>query len=61
MELDGVVLATPPATHFAIAKERLEREGIKAKILAVETINKMSDHQIAAKVRERFQSKSQRR
>jgi len=61
MELDGVVLATPPATHFAIATERLMREGIKAKILAIETVDKMSARQIAAKVRERFQSKRQRR
>ena len=35
-------------------EKRLEREGLKARILAVETVDKMTDRQIAAKVRERF-------
>jgi hypothetical protein len=35
-------------------EKRLEREGLKAHILAVETVDKMTDHQIAAKVRDCF-------
>ena len=35
-------------------EKRLEHEGIKANALAVETVDKMSDHQISAKVREHF-------
>jgi len=35
-------------------EKRLGHEGLSAHILAVETVDKMTDHQIAAKVRERF-------
>jgi hypothetical protein len=35
-------------------EKRLEHEGLKAHILAIETVDKMTDRQIAAKVRERF-------
>jgi len=35
-------------------EKRLEHEGLKEHVLAVETVDKMTDHQIAAKVRERF-------
>jgi hypothetical protein len=35
-------------------EKRLEGEGLKARILAVETVDKMTDRQIGAKVRERF-------
>jgi hypothetical protein len=35
-------------------KKRLESGGFKGRILAVETVDKMTDRQIAAKVRERF-------
>jgi len=35
-------------------KKLLEHEGLKGHILAVETMDKMTDRQIAAKVRERF-------
>jgi hypothetical protein len=37
-------------------RKRLEREGLKGHVLAVETMDKMTDRQIAAKVRERFQT-----
>lgn len=39
-------------------EKRLEREGLKAHILAIETVDKMTDRQIAAKVREYFQQKN---
>ena len=35
-------------------KNRLESEGFKGQILGIETVDKMTDRQIAAKVRERF-------
>jgi hypothetical protein len=35
-------------------EKRIEHEGLKAHILAVETADKMTDRQITAKVRERF-------
>ena len=35
-------------------EKRIERAGIKAHILAVETMDKMTDRQISAKVREHF-------
>ena len=37
-------------------KKRLEHEGRKGHILAIETMDKMTDHQIAAKVREHSQT-----
>jgi hypothetical protein len=36
-------------------KKRLESEGFKGHILGIETVDKMTDRQIAAKVREHFQ------
>ena len=38
-------------------KKRLESKGLKQHILAIESADKMTDRQIAAKVRERFQAK----
>jgi hypothetical protein len=35
-------------------KKRIEQDGLKAYILVVETADKMTDHQIVAKVREHF-------
>ncbi|HVM72468.1 MAG TPA: hypothetical protein VMT91_11975 [Anaerolineales bacterium] len=35
-------------------KKRFEQEGMKSHILAVETVDKMTDRQISAKVHERF-------
>ena len=35
-------------------EKRLEHEGLIAHILAIETVDKMTDRQISAKVRERF-------
>ena len=35
-------------------KKRLEHDGLKGHVLSVETMDKMTDRQIAAKVRERF-------
>src|SRR4030043_2183933 len=38
-------------------KKRLESAGFKGHILGIETVDKMTDHQIAAKVRERLRIK----
>ena len=38
-------------------KKRLESAGFKGDILAIETVDKMTDRQIAAKVREQLQKK----
>lgn len=35
-------------------EKRIEHEGLKSHILAIETVDKMTDAQISAKVRERF-------
>jgi stalled ribosome rescue protein Dom34 len=35
-------------------RKRLEQEGLKGRVLAIETVDKMTDRQIAAKVREHF-------
>jgi hypothetical protein len=35
-------------------ENRLKREGLGGRIVGVETVDKMTDHQIAAKVRDRF-------
>ena len=35
-------------------EKRIEHEGLKARILAIETVDKMTDRQISAKVREHF-------
>jgi hypothetical protein len=39
-------------------EKRLEREGLKAHIVAIETVDKMTDGQITAKVREYFSAAS---
>jgi hypothetical protein len=38
--------------------KRLEKDGLKERIVAIETMDKMTDDQIAAKVREYFQQKA---
>jgi hypothetical protein len=37
-------------------EKRIEHEGLKGHILTIETTDKLTEHQIAAKVRERFPS-----
>jgi hypothetical protein len=37
-------------------EKRIKRDGLKANILVIETMDKLTDRQIAAKVRERFQT-----
>jgi len=48
------ILILGPGEAKGELKASLERDGLGARIVGVETVDKMTDHQIAAKVRERF-------
>jgi stalled ribosome rescue protein Dom34 len=48
---DSIQIFGPGEAKGELAK-RLERDGMKGYSLSVETVDKMTDHQIAAKVRE---------
>jgi hypothetical protein len=52
-EADSIQIFGPGEAKGELEK-RIEKEGLKAHILAIETIDKMTDHQISAKVRENF-------
>jgi hypothetical protein len=52
-DADSIQIFGPGEAKGELEK-RLESEGLKAHILAIETADKMTDHQISAKVRERF-------
>ena len=55
-EADSIQIFGPGEAKGELEK-RLEHEGLKAHILAIETVDKMTDNQIVAKVRERFLNK----
>jgi hypothetical protein len=52
-EADSIQIFGPGEAKGELEK-RIEREGLKGHILAIETMDKMTDHQISAKVREHF-------
>jgi hypothetical protein len=52
-DADSVQIFGPGEAKGELEK-RLEHEGLRAHILAVETVDKMTDRQISAKVREHF-------
>lgn len=52
-DADSIQIFGPGEAKGELEK-RLEHEGLKAHILAIETVDKMTDHQISEKVRERF-------
>lgn len=52
------ILIFGPGEAKGELKKRIESNNLGARIAAVETVDKMSDRQIAAKVREYFQKKS---
>ena len=52
-DADSIQIFGPGEAKGELEK-RLEHEGLKAHILAIETVDKMTDHQISAKVRERY-------
>ena len=49
------ILIFGPGEAKGELKTRLERDGLGTHIVGVETVDKMTDRQIAAKVRERFE------
>ena len=52
-DADAILIFGPGEAKGELEK-RLELEGLKAHILAIETVDKMTDRQISLKVRERF-------
>ena len=54
-DADSIQIFGPGEAKGELEK-RLAHEGLKPHILAIETMDKMTDHQISAKVRERFQT-----
>jgi hypothetical protein len=52
-DADSIQIFGPGEAKGELEK-RIEREGLKEHILAIETVDKMTDRQIAAKVREHF-------
>ena len=48
------ILVFGPGEAKGELEKRLEHKGLGGRIVAIETVDKMTDHQIAAKVRERF-------
>ena len=50
---DSIQIFGPGEAKGELSK-RLEHEGLKGHVLSVETVDKMTDRQIAAKVREHF-------
>ena len=52
-DADSIQIFGPGEAKGELEK-RLEHAGLKQNILAIETVDKMTDRQIAAKVRERF-------
>lgn len=52
-EADTIQIFGPGEAKGELEK-RIKHEGLKSEILAVETVDKMTDNQIAAKVREQF-------
>jgi hypothetical protein len=52
-DADSIQIFGPGEAKGELEK-RLEQEGLKAHILAIETMDKMTDRQISAKVRDRF-------
>ena len=54
-QADSIQIFGPGEAKGELAK-RLEREGLKACILSIDTVDKMTNRQVAAKVREHFQA-----
>ena len=52
-DADSIQIFGPGEAKGELEK-RIKQEGLKAQILPIETVDKMTDRQISAKVRERF-------
>ena len=51
---NGILLLGPGEAKHELEK-RIREEGLGERVVAVETVDKLTDHQVAAKARERFQ------
>ena len=58
-DADAIQIFGPGEAKGELEK-RLEHAGLKARIFTLETVDKMTDHQISAKVRERFSTSNSR-
>jgi hypothetical protein len=54
-DAESIQIFGPGEAKIELAK-RLEKDGLKEQIVAIETTDNMTDNQITAKVRERFQA-----
>jgi len=52
------ILIFGPGEAKGELKKRLKKSNLSGRIVGMETVDKMTDHQIAAKVRQHFQDKS---
>jgi stalled ribosome rescue protein Dom34 len=50
----GSILVLGPGEAKSELEERLRNEGLRGRIVGIETVDKMTDRQIAARVRQRF-------
>jgi hypothetical protein len=57
-DADEVLLFGPGEAKGEL-KERIERNGLGGRVISVETVDKMTDRQIAARVRQRFRDRVQ--
>jgi len=58
-DADSILLLGPGEAKIEL-EERLGKEGLRGRIVGIETVDKMTDRQVAARVRQRF-LKSKRR
>ena len=54
------ILILGPGEAKAELEERMDKEGLRGRVVGSETVDKMTDRQIAARVRERFMKKRAR-
>ena len=52
-DAEAILIMVPGEAKVEI-KKRLESEGLGGRIVGIETVDKMTDHRIAAKVRQHF-------
>jgi hypothetical protein len=58
-DADSILILGPGEAKVEL-EERLGKEALRGRVVGVETVDKMTDRQVAARVRQRF-SKSKRR
>ncbi|HYK92397.1 MAG TPA: hypothetical protein VE398_26785 [Acidobacteriota bacterium] len=58
-DADSILILGPGEAKVELEK-RLEREGLSGRVIGIETVDKMTDRQIAARVRREFPKRSRR-